>query len=640
VLQHCVPVLTASALSKSFGPHTVLDGISVSIHQGERVGLVGRNGSGKSTLAKILAAEEVADQGELSVRRGARVMYLAQEPALDPEASALDTVLAGLTGWWAAKQRHDRASAQLARGEDMTNALKEQSDAQAELEHHGGFDVSHRALAVLSALSVGEPDKRVGGMSGGERRRVALARLLVAEPELAILDEPTNHLDIHAIEWLETHLADQYRGAVLLISHDRYFLDGVVDRTLEVEGGKLYGYQGGFADYLRGKAERMALLERTEQNRQNFLRKELDWLSRSPPARTTKQQARIERAQEAIESRPAAQVKKLDLQLAASSGGKTILNLENLGLDAPEGGRPLIRGLTLHLTQGERVGILGANGAGKSTLLRAILGEHPLCEGSITRGKNAKIAYLSQHRSGLDEDKSILENVAEGRSHVSVAGKQVHAMTYLESFLFRGPEVRKPVKALSGGERTRVALAMLLQKETSLLLLDEPTNDLDLDTLAALESLLLEHDVTAIVVTHDRWFLDRIATSILWFQGEQRVLRFVGNYSNIAAQREALERERAERERARPTRSEAAPSPAKKKPGLSYKEQKELEQIESVIAACDARVNELEQLLADPALYQTRRDEAPALRSELEQKRAESERLMNRWAELEEKRSS
>jgi ATP-binding cassette subfamily F protein uup len=477
---------------------------------------------------------------------------------------------------------------------------------------------------------------------------------LVAEPELAILDEPTNHLDINAIEWLETHLAEQHRGALLLISHDRYFLDGVVDRTLEVEGGKLYGYQGGFADYLRGKAERMALAERTEQNRQNFLRKELDWLSRSPPARTTKQQARIQRAQEALESRPGAQVKKLDLSLAAASSGKSILDLENVAIDAPEAGRPLITGLTLHLTQGERVGVLGKNGAGKSTLLRAILGEHPLRSGRLTLGKNAKIAYLSQHRSGLDEDKSILDNVAEGRSYVNVAGKEVHAMTYLESFLFRGNEVRKPVKALSGGERTRVALAKLLRQETSLLLLDEPTNDLDLDTLAALESLLLEHDVTAIVVTHDRWFLDRIATSILWFQGDARVVRFVGNYSSVAPQREALERARAveargaareqnEAERARATRNEPAqaqPAASKKKPGLSYKEQKELDQIESLIAACDARVSELEQLLADPALYQMRRDEIPALRAELDAKRAESEASMNRWAELEEKRGA
>jgi ATP-binding cassette subfamily F protein uup len=636
-----VPVLTASGLTKSYGPHTVLAGIDLSIHQGERVGLVGRNGSGKSTLAKILAGDESADTGEVAVRRGARVMYLAQEPALDPEASALDTVLAGLTEWWTAKQRHDAASAALARGEEVERALTLQAEAHAELERFGGFDVSHRALSVLSSLSVREPDKRVGSMSGGERRRVALARLLVAQPELAVLDEPTNHLDIDAIEWLETHLADQYRGAVLLITHDRYFLDGVVDRTLEVEGGKLFGYQGGFADYLRGKAERVALAERTEENRQNFLRKELDWLSRSPPARTTKQQARIARAQEALANRPAPATKKLELQLTSSRGGKTILDLEHVSLDAPDAGRPLIRDLSFHMTQGERLGILGPNGAGKSTLLRAILGEHPITAGRIGLGKNAKVAYLDQHRSGLDEDKSILDNVTEGRSHVTVGGRELHAMSYLESFLFRGAEVRKPVKALSGGERTRVALAKLLQKETSLVLLDEPTNDLDLDTLAALEGLLLEHDVSAIVVTHDRWFLDRIATSILWFREDQRVTRFAGNYSTVRAYRDAEQRDAAANAApsARGKPEASAAQPPKKKAGLSYKEQKELEQIEGLIAAADARVSEIEALLADPNLYQTRRDQVPALQSELAQQRAESERLMNRWAELEEKRA-
>jgi ABC transport system ATP-binding/permease protein len=633
-----VPVLTATGLTKSYGPHTVLGGIDLSIHQGERVGLVGRNGSGKSTLARILASEESADSGEVAVRRGARVMYLAQEPALDPGASAVDTVLAGMREWWAARQRHEAASAQLARHENVEGALALQAQAHAELERFGGFDVSHRALSVLSSLSVSEPDKRVGSMSGGERRRVALARLLVAQPELAILDEPTNHLDIDAIEWLETHLAEQYRGAVLLITHDRYFLDGVVDRTLEVEAGKIYGYQGGFADYLRGKAERVALAERTEENRQNFLRKELDWLSRSPPARTTKQQARIDRAQEAVANRPAPAAKKLELQLSSSRGGKTILDLEQVSLNAPDAGRPLIRDLSLHMTQGERLGILGPNGAGKSTLLRAILGEHPLSAGRITLGKNAKVAYLDQHRTGLDEDKSILDNVAEGRSHVQVGGRELHTMSYLESFLFRGAEVRKPVKALSGGERTRVALAKLLQKETSLILLDEPTNDLDLDTLAALEGLLLEHDVSAIVVTHDRWFLDRIATSILWFREDQRVTRFAGNYSTVRAYRDAEQREQAVGA-ARGAKAEAsAAQTPKKKAGLSYKEQKELEQIEGLIAAADARVIELEAELADPALYQARRDQVPLLQSELAQQRAESERLMNRWAELEEKR--
>ncbi|HEY6878257.1 MAG TPA: ABC-F family ATP-binding cassette domain-containing protein [Polyangiales bacterium] len=627
-------ILTASALTKSFGPHSVLAGIDLSIHEGERVGLVGANGSGKSTLAKILAGEEVADTGEIATRREARVMYLAQEPKLDPAHDVLETVLRGMSTWWGAKQRYDAASRDLERGADLERALATQTDAHAELERLGGFDQSHRALAILSALGVRDPHASVEALSGGEKRRVALARLLVAEPELAILDEPTNHLDIDAIEWLELHLADSFRGAVLLITHDRYFLDGVVDRTIEIERGKSYGYEGGFGDYLAGKAERIALAERTEQNRQNFLRKELDWLSRSPPARTTKQQARIERAEAAKGNRPPPAKKELDLTLATTRAGKSVLDLDAIALDAPGNGRRLVTDFTFHLTQGERVGVLGKNGSGKSTLLKAILGEHPLAAGRITLGKNSRIAYLSQHRTGLDEDKSILDNVAEGRSHVRIGDKDVHAISYLENFLFTSSDLRKPVKALSGGERTRVALAKLLRQETSLLLLDEPTNDLDLDTLAALEGLLLEHDITTIVVTHDRWFLDRIASSILWFEGDGRVTRLAGNFTTV---REFRERHR-QSEPPKPKATQAVEAP-KKKAGLSYKEQKELDAIEGAIASLEERIATLDAELADPAFYQTRAAELPARVAERDAMRAELDAKMNRWAELEEKRA-
>jgi len=646
-IQAGVTILTASGLTKSFGPHVVLDGIDLSIHQGERVGLVGANGSGKSTLARILANEDVPDTGEIAVRREARVMYLAQEPVLDPTRNVLETVLMGMSAWWSAKERYDAASRTLEEGKgDLERALTVQTSAHAELEQHGGFDVSHRALAVMGALGVRNPEASVTNLSGGEKRRVALARLLVAEPDLAILDEPTNHLDIDAIEWLELHLADTFRGSVLLITHDRYFLDGVVDRTLEVERGKVFGYVGGFGDYLAGKAARIALAERTEQNRQNFLRKELDWLSRSPPARTTKQQARIERAEQAVASRPAPKADKLDLQLATTRAGKSVLDLDHIAIDVEaDQGRParrLVDDFTFHLTQGERVGVLGPNGCGKSTLLRAILGEHPLAKGRIALGKNARIAYLSQHRTGLDEDKTILENVAEGRTHVRIGDRDVHAISYMENFLFSSSDLRKPVKALSGGERTRVALAKLLKQETSLLLLDEPTNDLDLDTLAALEGLLLEHDITAIVVTHDRWFLDRIATSILWFEGSGKITRLAGNFTSVREYREKHRQpaEPAPKSAPQPSAASASPAPSKKKPGLSYKEQKELDQIEAQIMTVEEKAAELDAILSDPNLYQTRAGEVGDLVSQRDAQRAEAERLMNRWAELEEKKAA
>jgi ABC transport system ATP-binding/permease protein len=644
-----VTILTASGLTKSFGPHVVLQGVDLSIHQGERVGLVGANGSGKSTLARILAGEDVPDTGELAVRREARVMYLAQEPALDPAQTVLDTVLMGMSAWWSAKQRYESASRDLEAGKDVERALTAQTNAHAELEQHGGFDVSHRALSVMSALGVRESTAIVAQLSGGEKRRVALARLLVAEPELAILDEPTNHLDIEAIEWLELHLADTFRGALLLITHDRYFLDAIVDRTLEVERGKMFGYEGGFGDYLAGKASRIALAERTEQNRQNFLRKELDWLSRGPPARTTKQQARIDRAESAVASRPAPKAEKLDLQLATARSGKSVLDLDRISIETPPDAtgakRRLIEDFTFHLTQGERVGVLGPNGCGKSTLLKTILGEHPLASGRSSLGKNSRIAYLSQHRTGLDEDKSILENVAEGRSHLKIGGREVHAISYMENFLFTSSDLRKPVKALSGGERTRVALAKLLTQETSLLLLDEPTNDLDLDTLAALEGLLLEHDITAIVVTHDRWFLDRIATSILWFEGDGRVTRVAGNFTTVRdfRDKQRSSQGRAAKSSAASAASSASPgsaSASKKKSGLSFKEQKELAQIEEQISAAEEAVATLDAELSDPSIYQARAGGVSELVEQRDQRRAEVDRLMNRWAELEEKKSS
>ena len=646
-------ILTAQGLTKSFGPHSVLAGVDLTINTGERVGLVGANGSGKSTLARILAAQDVPDTGELAVRREARVMYLEQEPALDPQYNVLDTVLMGMSAWWNAKLRYEEANTLLESGIEgsaLDRALDMQTRAHAEIDQHGGFDMSHRALTIMNALGVREGSAAVDKLSGGEKRRVALARLLVAEPELAILDEPTNHLDIEAIEWLELHLADTFRGALLLITHDRYFLDAIVDRTLEVERGKVFSYDGGFGDYLAAKAERIALAERTEQNRQNFLRKELDWLSRGPPARTTKQQARIDRAESAIAAKPVSKTKELDLQLATARSGKSVLDLDHVSIDSPPDGqgktRRLVDDFTFHLTQGERVGVLGANGCGKSTLLKAVLGEHPIAGGRMSLGKNSRIAYLSQHRTGLDEDKSILENVAEGRSHLRIGDKEVHAISYLENFLFSSSDLRKPVKALSGGERTRVALAKLLTQETSLLLLDEPTNDLDLDTLAALEGLLLDYDITAIVVTHDRWFLDRIASSILWFEGAGKVTRFAGNFTTVREYRDRQRSANAAAAKSKPAaQASAAPSAvssasAAKKTGLSYKEQKELDQIESKIAKAEARASEIEIELAEPSLYQTRAAEVPGLVSKRDQAKAEAERLMSRWAELEDKRGA
>jgi ATP-binding cassette subfamily F protein uup len=639
-----VTVLSAQDLRKAYGTRTLLDGVTLTIEEDERVGLVGRNGCGKSTLARILAGAEPADGGTIARRRGSSVGYLAQEPVLDPEQTARQIVLAGLVAWSEAKARHDRASEALGAGKgDLEALLGAQSAAAADVERLGGWDRQHRVDAVLGHVGVTRLEAKVGELSGGDRRRVALARILVAEPDLAILDEPTNHLDAETVEWLEGYLADEHRGAVLLVTHDRYLLDRVATRTLELDRATIYSYDGGYGDYLEAKAERLEHEARTESNRRNFLRTELEWLRRQPKARTTKQKARIQRAESARDIAAPKLEKTAKITIESTRAGKTILDLKKLGLDM--GGRTLIRELDLMLTSGERVGIVGRNGTGKTTLLRAILGEKEADRGEVVRGKNTDVAYFDQHRGGLDEAKTVFDNVADGRARVTVGGDPIELRPYLERFLFEGNDLRQPVGSLSGGERARVALAKMLSYGANLVLLDEPTNDLDVATLGALEQMLVDFPGSAIVVTHDRWFLDRIATSILVFEGDGKVVRHAGNYADYRARKAEMEAAaQAEAEAAATAKqraSQPAPAaPAAKSGKLTYAEKIELEGLLDKVDAAETEVKRLEGVLADPSLYATRGGEVPALTAALDKAKAEAARLVTRWEELEEKRAA
>ena len=642
-------VLTAQDLHKSFSLQVILDGVSMAIDTGERVGLVGINGSGKSTLSRILAGVETADSGVVSRRRGAEIVYLAQEPAFEPDAIARDVVLAGLAAWSEAKARHDAASAALSRGEgDQSALLDAQATASADVERHGGWEWMHKAESIMGHVGVSQPDSPMAALSGGDRRRVALARTLLAQPDLAILDEPSNHLDAETVEWLESYLIDEHKGAILMITHDRYLLDRVAERTLELDRGKIFSYDGGYEDYLEAKAERLAVVARTESNRQNFLRRELEWLRRQPQGRSTKQKARIHRAEAARDTVAVKGDRTAVLQFDASRGGKTLLELK--GLELAMGGRTLIRPLDYVLTQGERVGIVGRNGTGKTTLLRAILGEVTPVRGEITLGKNTSIAYFDQQRGGLDDATSIYENVAGSGTRIEIGGQSLDVRTYLERFLFDPHKQRQPVGSLSGGERARVALAKMLLKSASLVMLDEPTNDLDVATLGALEQLMVELGATAVVVTHDRYFLDRVATSILAFEGDGRVVRYAGNYASYREQRARAVADDATAARAdasaktRPTGSRPAPGPAsgsaaRPRPrSLTYGERIELEGILDRVDGAEREVAAVEARLADPTLYAARGDEVPGLVSDLERSRAEVARLTARWEELEARR--
>ncbi len=618
----------------SFGDREVLQGATLALEAGERVGLVGRNGSGKTTLVRILTGDQEFDEGEVVRRSDLRVGYLSQDPRFETGLTAIEAVLAGLQGWSAAMARHTEVSAQLEAATDDLGALLEaQAAAAAEVEKLGGWELRHEAASVLSNLGVHQHEAGVDSMSGGERRRVALARVLVARPELAILDEPTNHLDISAIEWLERWLCERYSGALLMVTHDRYLLDRVVSRTLEVEQGEVYSYDGGWGLYLQAKAERTAHAERVESNRQRFVKRELEWLRRTPQARTTKQKARIQRAETALSEDGPARERIATIELDHVRSGRTILEAEDLAVDVA--GRRLVEGLTLRLSEGERIGIVGPNGCGKTSLLRVLTGQAEPSAGAITRGKNTKVAYLDQQRSGLDDTETIYDSVAEDRSRIMLGGQEMDVRSYLERFLFSSHEQRKQVGVLSGGERARVALARTLRDQANVVVLDEPTNDLDVTTLSSLEEALGSYPGTLLVVTHDRWFLDRVATSVLAFE-DGRVTQYQGGYSDYLERHAAQKKSRTEKAS---KRADDAPPTPKLKKALTYAEEKELGGLLERVDEAETAVAALEAQVGDPAFYERSGEERKDFFEQLEAAKATAEALAMRWAELEERRA-
>jgi ATP-binding cassette subfamily F protein uup len=634
-----VPILDARDLHKTQGDVVVLDRVSLTLRRGERVGLVGNNGCGKSTLGRILAGDDAPDGGEVARRRGATIDYLPQEPPL-PAGQTIRAVVASSLGEWnRARARWDDLTAALADpAADHDRLAAEQAAAADELTHLGGWERGHEAEAVIGHLGLDDPDRVVDTLSGGERRRVALARLLVGAPDLAILDEPTNHLDIATIEWLEEHLCNRFAGALLLITHDRYVLDRVTSRTLELEAGVLTSYDGGYAAYLSGRAERFAHAERALKNRQNFLRREVEWLRRQPKARGTKQKARTDRAEAALAQRGPQREATADLRLDSERQGKTVLEFDDLCLERD--GRRLIDGLTLSLTPGQRVGVVGPNGCGKTTLLLCLLGEIEPTLGTRTLGRNTKIGYLDQARSGLDDAMSLREAIAGDRGTIDFAGGSLAVDSYLDRFLFDRSVQRLRVGELSGGERARVCLAKLLSQRTNLLLLDEPTNDLDVATLGALEAMLCDYRGSAFIVSHDRWFLDRVATAILAFERDGRVVLHAGNYSDYLA------RVGAAKPHAAPKRS--APNAKQRKRAmsnedrprkLSWAEKKELEGLLERVDEAEQQAAQLEARLADPATYKQADADIGALQREVEAAREQVEGLTRRWEELESLRS-
>jgi ATP-binding cassette subfamily F protein uup len=629
-----MPVLSARDLRHAYGDRSILDGVSLAITRGERVGLIGQNGAGKSTLAAILCGAVEPDGGEVVLRGGCDLAYLAQEVDFGEHRTPRDYIRAGLAAWSEATARYEEATEALAGDPGDRGLLEAQARAADDIERHGGWDVMHRVDEIASHLGVADLDAPVADMSGGERRRVDLARVLLARPSLAILDEPTNHLDVATIEWLEGYLVADHPGAVLLITHDRAVLDRVAQRTLELDGGAIYEYPGGWERYLEAKAERLAHQARREANRQNQLRRELEWLRRSPKARTTKSQARVDRVEALRDATPAQQQREASLEFVAARTGKTVVELRDLRVSIA--GRRLIDGLDLALARGDRVGIIGANGAGKTSLLRVLLGQLEPESGQVITGATARFAHFDQERAELDGERTVAENVAANRDVVEVAGREIKTVSYLARMLFPADKQRQKVDTLSGGERARVAIAKFLLTRANVLLLDEPTNDLDVDTLAALEEMLIDSGATVLFVTHDRYFLDRVATAVLSFEGDGQVVRYADSAQAIAGLRAALRATGPEPGSAKP-----APPPKPASPptaGLTFSEEHELEQLMPLIDEAEAALAAIESELADPDLYASRGAEVPALQARRDAARALVDQRVARWEELEGKR--
>jgi ATP-binding cassette subfamily F protein uup len=649
-----VTLLHASGLGLAFGSRTIFDQLTFTIEEGERLGLVGVNGSGKSSLMKMLARVSEPDRGELQLRRGAKVTYLPQEPIFPDGATVASELEVARAPLKAALDAHAAATARLESTRDEAaheRLLADLADLSDRIEHLGGWDTAHEARRLLDRLGVRDWDRPVAELSGGTRKRVAIARALLTRPDLLLLDEPTNHLDADTVDWLEEEL-DELPGALLLVTHDRYFLDDLVDRIIEITpGAGVTSYPGNYEAYLEQKLLSEDQRELDQHKRDRWIAQEVAWLRRGPEARRTKSKARIDRARKLMAERGFARPKVADFKLAAPPRlSATVIEAEGLGKRFGE--RVILSGVDFRLKAGERVGLVGPNGVGKTTFLKVLLGELAPDSGAVVTGKRTKVAYYDQQRTSLDGEQTVYESAGGspaghvGEDFIELSGRRVALRDYLDDLLFPPSVQKMQVKALSGGERNRLLLARLFLEGANVLVLDEPTNDLDLVTLNVLERLLLDFDGSVLLVTHDRYFLDKVATAILAFDGEGRVTRWEGNYDLYRRLRDQAERQA--RAGAAPSAEPkpalkgagagASPVPAERarKPGkLSFKEQRELDGIEPLILAAEERKSALEATLADPATYQKAGASVPAMRAELEQVTAEVERLYARWQELE-----
>ena len=614
-------IVSASELCVSYSSHTVLDGATLAIQKGDRIGLVGRNGCGKSTFLKILAGEAVGDSGEVNCKRGLVTGYLPQNFELNDEASVYDNVLAGAQYTLDLINEYETIPADSDRSAEVLD----------EITHLEGWDLEHRATTLLSHLHAPDAERIVGNLSGGEKRRVSLCRALLAKPDFLILDEPTNHLDTESIEWLEKFLA-RYTGTCLFVTHDRYFLDRIATRIVEIRQGKCDSYQGNYTDYLLSRAERDMADARNEHKRQRFLSRELEWVRRGPKARSTKAKDRMDRYFEIADQEAPEQELDVDLIIPVPPKlGNKIIEVEDVGM-AYDDGQWLFSNVSLKIEGGQRLGIVGRNGMGKSTLLNIMLGQLEPLQGKVDIGMKTEINFIDQNRLLLDDDKSVFEEVGEGQENVQLGKETIGLRAYLRRFLFTEERINTKIGLLSGGERSRVMLAKILKKGGNVIVLDEPTNDLDLNTLRLLEEALCAFKGSVIVVSHDRYFLNRVCTDILAFEGDGVVDYQVGNY-DYYLEKKAARAATGKLYKASPANKKTERKERPRK--LKWAEAKELETIEEEILAAEQTLAQLEAQFNAPDFYEKHGDNWQALETELNEAKAKVPKLYSRWEELE-----
>jgi ATP-binding cassette subfamily F protein uup len=634
-LNNMSAILTATEITIRYGDRTVLDAATLAIDEGDRIGLVGRNGCGKSTFLRILAGLQSPDSGDVMCRRELVVSYLPQDFMLDSAKDVLENIRTG------AKPVLDL----IAEFESLPHDSKRHGELEHRIQSLEGWTLDRRIETAMSHLNCPVGDRRIETLSGGEIRRVAMCRALVSDADLLILDEPTNHLDPESIEWVAEFL-DEFHGSFLVVTHDRYFLDRVAKRMVELSDGRFFSHAGNYTDYLLDKAERQAADATIEHKRQMFLKKELAWVRQGPRAQRSKQKNRFERYYEtAAQDGP---VIEEDVELCIPPPpqlGNRVVELSNLGMDL--GGRTLFRGFNFTFENGQRIGVAGRNGLGKTTLLKIIIGQLAPTEGTVKTGQLTKFNYVDQGRIQLREERTALEEVGDGTEFVIFGNGKISVRSYLKRFLFADDRITTQVKYLSGGERSRLLLARILKNGGNFLILDEPTNDLDLPTLRVLEEALIAFSGTVLVVSHDRYFLNRVCTDVLAFEGDGKIHHSVGDYDYylekkqkqaVAASRQsaaivALNKSSAlSRDAATKATKTAKPAKPRK---LSFKETRELEGMEAQIHAVDAEIARIEALFTSPDFHRRHATQTNQLTAALAAARENLAKLYARWEDLE-----